>query len=154
MIEKIKALLKNPKIQEMISYVFFGALTTLVNWCVYVFLTYALGMQQHLRGSAMYILIGNAATLCAWVLSVLFAFFTNKRYVFHSSASRQSGAWKEFLLFISARIMSYLIFDMLLYTALLYVMNDKMDKLLMNVLVILFNYAASKWVIFRKQDKK
>ena len=154
MIEKIKALLKDPKIREMISYVFFGALTTLVNWCVYVFLTWVLGMQQHARGTAAYVLIGNAATLTAWVLSVLSAFFTNKRYVFRSKASRGNGALKEFLLFISARIMSYLLFDMFLYTALLYVMNDKMDKLLMNVLVVIFNYAASKWVVFRKQRKK
>lgn len=151
MITKIKTFLKDPKMQEMISYVFFGVLTTLVNWCVYVFLTWALGMQTYSRGSAAYVLIGNAATLCAWVLSVLFAFFTNKRYVFKSGATRQNGAWKEFILFISARVVGYLLFDMLIYTALLYLMNDKLDKLLMNVLVIIFNYVASKWVVFRKK---
>lgn len=148
MIDKIRQLLKNEKIQEMISYVFFGVLTTLVNWCVYVFLTWALGMQGHERGSTLYVLIGNAATFTAWLASVLFAFFTNKRYVFKS----KNGAWKEFGLFISARVLSYLIFDLALYTALLYVMNDKLDKLLMNVLVVIFNYAASKWVIFKKRN--
>ena len=154
MVQKIRQLLREPRIREMISYVFFGALTTLVNWCVYIFLTWALGMQQHDRGAAAYVLIGNISTLAAWVLSVLFAFFTNKRYVFQSGAKAHSGAWKEFLLFISARVISYLLFDMFLYTALLYVMNDKLDKLLMNILVVLFNYAASKWIVFRKRREK
>ena len=154
MINKIKQLLRDPKVQEMISYVFFGALTTLVNWCVYVFLTWALQMQSHERGAAAYVLIGNLSTLTAWVVSVLFAFFTNKRYVFKSPSTVKNGAWKEFFLFISARVMSYLIFDMALYTALLYVMDDKVDKLLMNVLVVIFNYVASKWVVFRRKGKK
>ena len=141
--QKMLDLLQDKRIREMISYVFFGALTTLVNWCVYVFLTWALGMQSYPRGAAAYVLIGNVSTLAAWVLSVLFAFFTNKRYVFRSTLDRKNGAVKEFLLFISARVMSYLIFDMLLYTACLYLMNDKLDKLLMNVLVVIFNYIAS-----------
>lgn len=147
MIDKIRQLMKNEKIRKMISYIFFGALTTLVNWCVYVLLTWALGMQSHDRGSTLYVLIGSTSTFTAWLASVLFAFFTNKRYVFKS----RNGAWKEFGLFISARVLSYLIFDLALYTALLYVMNDKLDKLLMNVLVIVFNYIASKWVVFRQK---
>ena len=154
MINKIKQLLRDPKMQEMVSYVFFGALTTLVNWLVYVLFTWALGMQTHERGAAAYVLIGNLSTLAAWVLSVLFAFFTNKRYVFKSGSTAKNGAWREFALFISARVMSYLIFDMALYTVLLYAMNDKMDKLLMNVLVVIFNYVASKWVVFRQKGKK
>lgn len=153
MMEKLKALWADKeKMRELISYVVFGVLTTLVNWCVYVLLTWALGMQGYERGSASYVLIGNASTLIAWVLSVLFAFFTNKRYVFKSMAKRGSGAWKEFFLFLSARVASYLLFDMALYTVCLYLMNDKVDKLLMNVLVVIFNYAASKFVVFRKKD--
>lgn len=152
MIHKIKALWKHPRMQELISYVFFGALTTLVNWCVYVLLTHLLGMQTFPRGDMRYILIGNLSTLTAWTVSVLFAFFTNKRYVFHSRTARGS-AWKEFALFVSARVLSYLIFDLALYTILLYMMNDKLDKLLMNILVILFNYIASKWVVFRNKKE-
>lgn len=153
MIEKIKNLLHDKeKMRELIVYVFFGVLTTLVNWEVYTIMTYLLGMETYAEGTAQYVLIGNASNAVAWVIAVLFAFFTNKHYVFKSDKTRQNGAWKEFILFVSARIASYLIFDLVLYTLLLSVfqVHHQVDKILMNVLVVIFNYVASKLVIFKK----
>lgn len=153
MIEKIRGLLHDKeKIWELTVYIIFGVLTTLVNWIIYQVLTGVLGMNGHAEGSAPYLLIGNISNWVAWAISVLFAFFTNKRYVFKSNKTRENGAWKEFSLFASARVMSYLIFDLGLYTLLLFVLPHQLDKLLMNVLVVIFNYLASKLVIFRKKD--
>lgn len=150
--EKIKSLLQNKeKMRELIVYVFFGVLTTVVNWVIYTLLTTVLGMTNYPEGSASYVLIGNAANAVAWIVSVLFAFFTNKRYVFKSEKTRENGAWKEFGLFVSARVLSYLLFDLGLYTLCLFFLPHQVDKILMNVLVVIFNYLASKLVVFRKK---
>ena len=151
---KIKALISNKeRMRELILYLVFGVLTTAVNWIVYFLVTRLLGIGGMEEGSGQYALTANTGNVTAWVLAVLFAFFTNKKFVFQSGASRENGAWREFWLFVSARIASLLIFDLMLFNLLLWLgMNADWDKLIMNVLVVIFNYAASKWVIFRRRD--
>ena len=150
--EKILSILRNrEKMRELFLYVFFGALTTAVNWIVFFLVTRLLGLNGHPEGSGPYVLISNIANVAAWILAVLFAYFTNKRFVFQSKAGLASGAWREFWLFVSARAASLVIFDLALFNLFLLLgMNADWDKLLMNALVILFNYFASKLVIFRK----
>lgn len=151
-LEKIKALLKNKaKMRELILYVVFGALTTAVNWLAYLAVTGLLGLGGLEEGGGQYLMVSNIGQILGWILSVLFAYATNKKFVFQSHAGIQTGAFREFWLFVSARIASLLIFDLLLFNALLLIgLNDKWDKLLMNVLVVIFNYAASRFVVFKK----
>ncbi len=150
---KIKTLLENHRqLQELAMYLIFGVLTTAVNWAAYLLITWALGLRQTLPGSTPYLIISNIGQIVGWVLSVLFAFVTNKRYVFRSHSENRKGVWRELGLFVSARVASLLLFDLGLFTVLqLCGMNDKWDKLLMNVLVIVFNYVASRFVIFKKK---
>ena len=150
---KIKTLLENHRqLQELAMYLIFGVLTTAVNWAAYLLLTWALGLRQTLPGSTPYLIISNIGQIVGWVLSVLFAFVTNKRYVFRSHSENRKGVWRGLGLFVSARVASLLLFDLGLFTVLqLCGMNDKWDKLLMNVLVIVFNYVASRFVIFKKK---
>ena len=150
---KIKTLLENHRqLQELAMYLIFGVLTTAVNWAAYLLLTWALGLRQTLPGSTPYLIISNIGQIVGWVLSVLFAFVTNKRYVFRSHSENRKGVWRELGLFVSARVASLLLFDLGLFTVLqLCGMNDNWDKLLMNVLVIVFNYVASRFVIFKKK---
>ena len=150
---KIKTLLENHRqLQELAMYLIFGVLTTAVNWAAYLLLTWALGLRQTLPGSTPYLIISNIGQIVGWVLSVLFAFVTNKRYVFRSHSENRKGVWRVLGLFVSARVASLLLFDLGLFTVLqLCGMNDKWDKLLMNVLVIVFNYVASRFVIFKKK---
>lgn len=150
---KIKTLLENHRqLQELAMYLIFGVLTTAVNWVAYLLITWALGLRQTLPGSTPYLIISNIGQIVGWVLSVLFAFVTNKRYVFRSHSENRKGVWRELGLFVSARVASLLLFDLGLFTVLqLCGMNDKWDKLLMNVLVIVFNYVASRFVIFKKK---
>lgn len=146
--KQLDRLMKN---REMISYLVFGVLTTLVSWLTYFLLTAILQPDQYPEGSATRVLILNGAQITSWVLSVLFAFVTNKRYVFRSRETR-GGAVREFFLFLSARGLSYLLFDLLLYNFCVFLLgiDHKWTKLMMNVLVVIFNYFASKFVIFRK----
>ena len=150
---KIKTLLENHRqLQELAMYLIFGVLTTAVNWAAYLLITWALGLRQTLPGSTPYLIISNIGQIVGWVLSVLFAVVTNKRYVFRSHSENRKGVWRELGLFVSARVASLLLFDLGLFTVLqLCGMNDKWDKLLMNVLVIVFNYVASRFLIFKKK---
>ena len=151
--DKIKALLKDrQKLREIVLYLIFGVLTTAVNWVVYMAVTSAMGLPAETEGTGRYALIVNVGQILGWILSVLFAFFTNKKFVFESKATAQTGGVKEFLLFVSARVASLLIFDLALFNVLLLLgLNDKWDKLLMNVLVVIFNYVASRFVVFRQK---
>lgn len=148
--DRIRKMWGNEKIREMIVYLIFGALTTAVNWAVYLIYTKAVGLEKWEQGSGQYLLMADIGQVLGWIAAVLFAFLTNKKYVFRSAANRKTGTLREFWLFVSARLASLLLFDLGLFSLLQMAgMNDKWDKLLMNVLVAIFNYAASKFVIFK-----
>ena len=135
MIEKIKELLI--RYREIISYLIFGVLTTLVNYCSYLLL-------------APLFELTTLPTVIAWILSVIFAYLTNRRFVFQS---RQKGtaAVKEAASFFAARITSGVLDVLIMWVfADLLLFNDKLVKLASNVFVVLFNYVASKLVVFRK----
>lgn len=156
MIEKAKAFLRDrPQLMEAMRYIIFGGLTTLVNWGVYFLLTAWLKPDSYPAASAARAWILNGSQIVAWVLSVVFAYFTNRRFVFNSRA-RGSVAAREFFLFVSARVSSYLLFDLVLYNLCVFALGipHGITKLLMNVLVVVFNYFASKFVIFRKGGKE
>lgn len=157
MMEKIRALLhERDKMREMALYLLFGVLTTLVSWGVYYIWRQVFGLTQYAVDSVRYALIANFGQVVAFVLSVIFAFVTNKRWVFHSDKGSEDGLWKEIGLFFSARVLGWIIFDLALFNLCLQLLGnavadaDLWIKLLMNVLVVIFNYAASKFVIFRK----
>lgn len=157
MIEKIKALLRDKqKMREIVMYLIFGVLTTVVSWGVYYVWRQAFGMTGYTPGSTAYLLIANSGQVAAFVLSVAFAFVTNKRYVFQSRRTAKDGLWKELGLFVSGRVLSWVLFDLLLFNLCLLLFKnilpsaDLWVKLAMNVLVVIFNYVASKFVIFKK----
>ncbi len=136
--EKIKKLLV--RYQELIRYLVFGVLTTAVNYLTYLFLS-------------PFFAYTTVPTVIAWVLSVLFAYLTNRKFVFHSKTAG-SAAVKEAGAFFAARIMSGIldVVWMAVFSDWLG-FNDKLMKLLSNVFVVIFNYVASKLVIFKKKDR-
>ncbi|NLX82819.1 MAG: GtrA family protein [Clostridiales bacterium] len=140
---------QKPRLYEMGAYLVFGVLTTLVNWVVYELLKLILGLSAHPQGSAQYTLIANICQGAAWFLSVLFAYATNRRFVF-DSRTKKGGFWLEMWQFISSRALGYVLFDLLLFNVFLRFMGDRPAKLIMNVFVIIFNYLASRFVVFRK----
>lgn len=128
------------KYKELILYVFFGGLTTLVNWGLYFLL--------HDFARFNYLL----ATVIAYLSSVFFSYITNRLWVFESKVSGVRGIFSEMLRFFASRGATFL-FDLLcmfLGVDLLH-LNDKLMKLLSNVIVILVNYILSKVFIFRKK---
>ena len=143
---------EKPRLYEIGAYLLFGGLTTLVNWLAYLALTGSLGLYTHDKASADFRLIANVSQAVSWLLSVLFAYFTNRRFVFESS-TKKSGLLREIWLFISSRALGYVLFDLALFNVFLLFMGDRPAKLIMNGFVIVFNYLASRYVIFRNRGK-
>lgn len=81
--------------KRIINYILFGAMTTLVNIISYAFFARMMGIDYKL------------ATTLAWVLAVLFAFVTNKLYVFDSKSKDFALVMREFCSFIFFRLLSY-----------------------------------------------
>ena len=136
--EKIRELLK--KYREQISYLFFGVMTTAVNY-----ITYWLCSSVIFPDSSLL----TVSQTIAWLVSVLFAFVTNKFLVFKGDGNEHIA--REFLTFFGARAVSGLIeiggfalfVDMLGF-------NDWIVKLAIAVFVVIFNYVLSKFLIFKK----
>jgi len=126
------------KKKEIISYLAFGVLTTVVNIVSYVLITIAMNWDYKI------------ATTIAWVVSVVFAFITNKIYVFNSKEMGLHTLTREFLSFIFFRSVSFLIdIGMMIVLVEWISVKDIIAKILANIVVVIVNYAASKYVIFQ-----
>ncbi|MGN0571011.1 MAG: GtrA family protein [Candidatus Fimenecus sp.] len=148
--QKIKDLLK--KYREIILYVLFGGLTTVINYIIYFACTEGL----HIGWSP--------ATLFAWIGAVLFAYVTNRIWVFESRAKGFRAVSYEFVKFIGARLLSLglewltlkLLIDTLHMDTFLWhdlPLGEFLAKTIAQILVIIANYVFSKWIVFRKNKK-
>ena len=127
------------KYKDVIFYLVFGVLTTVVNIVTYWVCVHILGAS---------VMVG---TILAWVLAVFFAYITNRSLVFHSSASGTDEIMKEITSFFACRIGTGVVdwVIMLVFVTILH-FNDMIIKMLANIIVIVLNYILSKFVIFKK----
>lgn len=124
--------------REQIAYVFFGGLTTLVNMAAYYALDVA-GMAT------------VPATALAQVLAVLFAYVTNKRYVFRSHTHGAAELLREMGSFFACRAVSFFLdIGIMWVTVDVWGWPSMPMKLMSNVVIIVVNYLASKLLIFNK----
>jgi putative flippase GtrA len=126
--------------KEVLNYIVFGILTTLINIVVYFFLTKAFSINYQF------------ATVTAWIVAVLFAYYTNKKFVFKTNHSLLIQTIKSLLLFIYYRILS-LVIDIGIMYLLIEVLyfDDLLSKVIANVIVVIFNYITSKLFVFRQR---
>lgn len=131
----IRKILK--KYKELITYGIFGILTTLIN-LISFYLLDKLEVDLYLNNTI------------SWVLSVVFAYITNKIYVFNQTD--KDHIFKEFLSFISSRLLTYFI-DMFLMFLLIdkIKFNNLLSKVIVNIIVIIINYLFSKLFVFKKK---
>lgn len=132
------------KYYEIINYLITGVLTTLISLAVYFGCTDTFLNPEN----PVELQIAN---ILSWIISVTFAYFTNRKFVFRST---NSHVIKEGLQFYLARI-STLLLDMafmFICVSLLH-MNNKTAKLLDQVVVILANYVISKFWVFNKKSQ-
>ena len=139
---KQKAIEIIKKYEEVIKYLIIGILTTMVNYIIFVILVNIAKIEMH------------TSNIIAWLISVIFAYFTNKLFVFESKSFEIKVLIKEISTFGIARI-----FSLLLEEAILYIFVNKLEmnkliiKLIANIIVIVLNYVLSKFIIFRDKKK-
>ncbi len=127
--------------KEGINYLIFGALTTILSLVVYYILTMTFLSPK----DAFQLQVAN---ILSWIVGFLFAYVTNRKFVFES---KNNNVFKEFVSFFLSRI-STLLLDMLIMfifvTLLKY--NNQIMKLVSQIIVILSNYVLSKCFVFRR----
>lgn len=138
MIAKLRALIE--KYWDILSYLFFGGLTTVVNYLVYFPCYYWLGISA------------TVSNVIAWIVAVAFAYVTNKPFVFRSHDWRWKTVAPELAKFVGCRIGSGLLETAIIFlTVDLLSWNGILWKIITSVLVVLLNYVASKLLVFRKK---
>ena len=137
---KIKALYQ--KYQEIINYLIVGVLTTIVSVVVYFALTRTV-LDYH---NDLKLQIAN---IISWICAVIFAYVTNRIFVFNS---KSKNIVKEFILFVIARILSLLMDMMTMYIVVSLIgLSDLIGKLISQVVVTIANYLFSKLIVFKKK---
>lgn len=127
------------KYWDVISYLFFGVMTTVVNYLVYLPVYNVLGLSAALSNAI------------AWAVAVAFAYLTNKPFVFKSHDWSLKTVIPELSKFIGCRVASGAAETLiLLVTVDLLGWNGNIWKLLTSVIVVVMNYFASKFLVFRK----
>lgn len=142
MIKKIKQLYL--KYQEIINYLIFGILTTLVSLATY----YLLVLTILNPNKPIELQIAN---IISWITCVTFAYITNRKYVFKSN---NQNILKEMFKFYSSRLTTLLIDMLFMYlfvTKLQF--NDKIIKIIVQILIIIINYLLSKILVFKQKNK-
>ena len=125
---------------DIVTYLFFGVLTTAVNYLVYI------PLYDYAHFSAT---VSNAI---AWAVAVAFAFLTNKPFVFKSNDWSAKVVLPELWKFTACRIGSGLAETAIIFVFVDWLgLNGNVLKLLTSVLVVVLNYVASKLLVFRKK---
>lgn len=137
MISKIKNQIINFYRNDIMRYIFFGGLTTLVNLISYSILRYFMDY--------------NLANFISIVLAILFAYYVNSKFVFKSKAKAKTQKLYEFMKFISARISTMIIeiVGVFIFVDVIQT-NDLVGKFLIQFIVLILNYIFSKLLVFKK----
>lgn len=135
---KLNVLIKKILSKEVIFYAIFGVLTTLVNILIFYLLSLT-GLNE------------NLANIIAIISAVLFAYFTNRKFVFNSNAFTFNDKLKEFYKFIVGRAFTMII-EILGFYLLFNIINiqELISKLVISIIVIILNFFISKFFAFKK----
>ena len=138
MMEKLKQLIV--KYYDILAYLVFGVLTTVVNYLVYLPCYNLLGLPA---------VVSN---VIAWVVAVAFAYVTNKPFVFRSHDWSAKTVVPELTKFVGTRVASGGMESAIIWIAVdLLGGNGNLWKLVTSVLVVILNYIGSKLLVFRKK---
>lgn len=141
--EKIKELYL--KYKEIINYLIVGGLTTLISLIAYYVSVFTFLDPDN----AIQLQIAN---IISWIVGVTFAYFTNRKFVFES---KEPNKIKEATKFVGSRISTLLLDMFVMWLGVTILMfNDKIMKIISQILVIVGNYIISKFFVFKKNENK
>lgn len=126
------------KYKEVLLYLFFGGLTTFISIGSYAFFDISMHMDPMI------------ANIFSWILAVLFAYVTNRIWVFDSNAEGMKGIIQEMVSFFGGRVATLLMEELILYVGInLLSMNSIGVKVAAQILVLIGNYLISKLFVFK-----
>lgn len=137
------------KHQEGMRYLVFGALSTIVN-----IVSYTIFAVLILKGIENDSLRVNISEIIAFIISVIFAYITNKFYVFNSKTKGLKDLAREITSFFSCRIFTEIISILMMNAAIWLSINDILMKIISNIVVIILNFIFSKILIFKNKKSK
>ena len=140
MIQKIRDLIE--KYWDIVSYLFFGVCTTIVNYLIYIPCYNFLGMSA------------TVSNMIAWVVAVAFAYLTNKPFVFKSYDWSAKTVVPELTKFVGCRVASGVLETVIIFVTVDWLQwNGNWMKLITSILVIILNYFGSKLLVFKEKEK-
>ena len=128
-------------------YLIFGVLTTIVN-----ILTYALFGSIILKGVPSKEVVVNVSEIIAFIVAIVFAYVTNKIYVFNSKTKNFKELIREITSFTGCRIVTEIVSILMMNAAIWFSINDILMKVIANIVVIILNFIFSKLIIFKKKE--
>ena len=152
--KKLKEFLKSEQFKELVKYLIFGVLTTVVSIVSFKIFDIILGERLYLISNVL-----------SWIFAVAFAFVTNKIWVFRSKTTEKKVLLRELISFVSARIFSLLIEEGGLWLLIDIIKLGKITpikifsfsingnliaKVIMQFVIVVLNYIFSKFFIFKK----
>lgn len=140
--KNLKVLIKKVLTKEVILYIFFGVLTTIVNLGSFYIMNSLLHLEE------------NISNFIAILLAVLFAYITNKDLVFHSNAKGIKNRIIQFIKFMIGRAFTMIVEfvgGILLFQL---PIPNIITKALLTVIVIILNFFISKFFAFNNSDNK
>lgn len=130
------------KYEEIINYLIIGFFTTIVSLFTYYLLVYTVFNPNN-------VLELQITNIISWIVSVTFAYFTNRRFVFKT---KNSISLKEAIGFYLSRISTLLLDMFMMYLFVnVFKFNDKIIKLIVQFVIIVLNYVLSKFLVFKKR---
>ena len=128
--------------KEIINYLIFGGLSTVVNFASYFIAARLLKIDE------------VASSAISWFCAVLFAYITNRLFVFDNKSNTKKGILKEIISFFAFRVLSGILCDVGTFALMVKVfnINDIISKIVTQIMVIIVNYIFSKFIIFKKQE--
>ena len=127
------------KYKEFLLYLFFGGMTFLISVILFVLFNLFFGMNE---------LIAN---MLSWAIAVVFAFFTNRVWVFRSVTNTVIEFWDEMVLFLGGRLVTLILEEIILYICISRLhFPNVVVKIIAQIIVIALNYIISKIYVFKK----
>lgn len=152
--EKIVSVCRKLLSKEVFMYLVFGVLTTVVSWASYLVFNRLISNISENSNLGI-----NVSNVLSWIAAVLFAFVTNKLWVFESKSWKGSVVLRELGSFITARLATGCIewfgVPLLVKVGVDQVIlgtEGMLAKIIASVLVVIINYFFSKLLIFKKKD--
>lgn len=128
------------KYKEMLLYLFFGGLSFIVSISIYAAFNIGMALNE---------LIAN---VLSWIITVMFAFLTNRIWVFRSPTNSVSEFIKQMFAFYSGRVITLIVEEAVLLIFITWLgFNSILIKVIAQVIVIVLNYIISKLLIFKNK---